>query len=53
MNREDAYCQVCGRAAQPQELLDCAFCGRWFHVPRDDREGCGVVAPNPASENGC
>lgn len=53
MNREIGRCQVCGGAAAAQELLDCALCGRWFHIPRADADGCGVVTPNPASENGC
>lgn len=48
-------CEVCGQPADRQDLLPCSMCGRWFHFPRQGRPArdCGVVIPNPYSEQGC
>lgn len=53
MNREEGRCDVCGGEADPLDLLDCAFCGRPFHITGEYGDGCGIIAPNPTSENGC
>lgn len=47
-------CDVCGESADPRDLLPCSLCGHVFHVPRTGgAPTCGVVAPNPYSEQGC
>lgn len=56
MNEHAATCDICGEVAGPRDWLRCMLCGRRYHfatadalTPRD----CGVVLPNPQSENGC
>lgn len=53
MNRLEGRCDICGGEAHPLDLLDCAFCGRRFHVVNEYGDGCGVITPNPALPNGC
>lgn len=58
MNAEAATCDVCGEEAAPRGWLRCMLCGRRFHFAAEgdvlaSAEDCGVVAPNPQSENGC
>lgn len=49
-------CDICGELAPPREWLPCTLCARRFHFGTEEaletRE-CGVVVPNPQSENGC
>ena len=57
MNAGPAACDVCGDEAAPRAWLRCMLCGRRFHfAPEGDLardHDCGVVAPNPQSQNGC
>ncbi len=52
MSEKSGVCAICGGTAPAVDLLDCALCGRRFHFPAGGST-CGVVAPNPASGNGC
>jgi hypothetical protein len=56
MNDEFATCDVCGADAYPRGWLRCMLCGNRFHFAtagEGAEHDCGVVAPNPQSENGC
>ena len=56
MNDGLALCDVCGEEAPARAWLSCMLCGRSFHfAPASEalHGDCGIVAPNPASENGC
>lgn len=49
-------CDICGEWAGPREWLPCTLCARRFHFGTEEGVGardCGVVVPNPQSENGC
>lgn len=49
-------CDVCGDEAAPREWLRCMLCGRRYHFAAGDAltpRDCGIVVPNPQSENGC
>ena len=39
-------CAICGGAAEPAQLAECADCGAWFHLELDRRaEGGSCGAP--------
>lgn len=56
MNEQRATCDVCGVPAEAREWLRCMLCGRRYHFATEAAlatPDCGVVVPNPQSENGC
>jgi hypothetical protein len=56
MNASAARCDVCGDEARARSWLPCMNCGRRFHfASMDDPLGrdCGMIVPNPLSEDGC
>ena len=42
--RSEQRCAICGGAAEPAQLAECADCGAWFHLELDRRveRGCGA-----------
>jgi predicted amidophosphoribosyltransferase len=51
---EGEACVVCGETVDFIAGLTCTRCGRPFHFASQfGGRDCGIVAPNPASADGC